>query len=89
MRPYIGWMGCLLMLLRSGISTSVICRLDSSACQEHGGISSLFMRVMDACGEELQRDILSVLPELLNETNHEVYSAPAGMNALRLARSLL
>ena len=56
-----------------GSNNSVYCRLDSSTCQEHG-ISTLFMRVMDACGEELQKDILSVLPELLSEGEHEVHN---------------
>ena len=55
----------------SGIDTQVIaCRLDSLANQE--AITTLFLQAIDACPEELQKDIITVLPELVSEDEHEV-----------------
>ena len=48
------------------------------------------MRIMDACGEELQKDILSVLPELISEAEHEVQSAAeVAFTLLHTARLLV
>ncbi len=46
-------------------------RLDSLAGHEES-IAGLFLQAIDACGEELQTDILTVLPELITEAEHEV-----------------
>ena len=46
-------------------------RLDSVAGDEES-IPGLFLQAIDACGEELQADILTVLPELITEAEHEV-----------------
>jgi DNA-binding protein YbaB len=32
----------------------------------------MFMEAMDACPEDLQLDMISILPELLSEDEHEV-----------------
>ncbi len=46
------------------------CRLDSLANQN--AITELFLQAIDACPEELQKDILSILSELVGEDEHEV-----------------
>ena len=47
------------------------CRLDSLACQE--AISDMFLNAIDGCSEDLQREIITLLPELLSENAHEVF----------------
>lgn len=39
-------------------------------------ITKLFLEAIDACPEELQRDIISILPELVSEDDHEVGCIP-------------
>lgn len=39
-------------------------------------ITRLFLEAIDACPEELQRDIISILPELVSEDDHEVGCIP-------------
>lgn len=49
-------------------------RLDSMANQN--AITRLFLEAIDACPEDLQRDIISILPELVSEDDHEVRCIP-------------
>lgn len=50
-------------------------RLDNIAAKNES-ITGLFLQAIDACGDELQADILTVLPELVSEGEHEVYPTP-------------
>ena len=52
------------------------CRLDSLACQE--AISDMFLNAIDGCSEDLQREIITLLPELLSENAHEVFPSAYG-----------
>lgn len=45
-------------------------RLDSLQNQE--AITNMFMEAMEACPEDLQKDMISIIPELLSEDEHEV-----------------
>ena len=51
--------------------TWLACRLTSLAPQQ--AISEMFLKAMDSCcREDLQKEIILLLPELLSEDEHEV-----------------
>ena len=55
----------------NGVSAAnVACRLDSLACQQ--AISEMFLNAIDGCSEGLQKEIITLLPELLSEEEHKV-----------------